>query len=294
MYKTNQIVNSKRLKDKRVKKVIVIDTETTPYYEELPEPFYKQGLTPPPQAQEVEAVTLRDGRNGFRWKVTSRKRELIFDIGWVIADKSGNILKAQHYLVKEVFSDIKLMRHGFYFEKYPEYLVRLSDGETTMKTWLEVTHALEDDCSMYGIHQMYAYNMSFDKRAIEDTHKIVGHATQFPLFKTWNITAHCLWGMAAETFLNTKQYIRTALTEGWLTGSGNISTKAEHAYKYISKDLEFIEAHTALADAIIEVAILARCYASKKHMTMGIIANPWKIVNDKALEYGLKAINNTD
>ena len=48
-------------------------------------------------------------------------------------------------------------------------------------------------------------------------------------------------------------------------------------------DPEFIEDHTALSDARIEVAIMAECYRQKKSVPYGIINGaPWRIVNPTA------------
>ena len=43
------------------------------------------------------------------------------------------------------------------------------------------------------------------------------------------------------------------------TESGNYSTTAEALFKYIDKNIEFEEEHTALADTTIEAKILFEC-----------------------------------
>ena len=70
---------------------------------------------------------------------------------------------------------------------------------------------------------------------------------------------------------------------GWVSPAGNIKTGAEFAHRYCSGDHSFIEDHTALSDARIEVEILAQCYAQKKIVPYGKInGSPWRIVNKNA------------
>ena len=48
-------------------------------------------------------------------------------------------------------------------------------------------------------------------------------------------------------------------------------------------DVDFIEDHTALSDAQIEVAILAECFRQKKAVPYGKInGSPWRLVNKNA------------
>lgn len=44
------------------------------------------------------------------------------------------------------------------------------------------------------------------------------------------------------------------------TDSGNYSTSAETAFKFLTNNAEFVEAHTALNDSEIETTILLFCY----------------------------------
>ena len=98
---------------------------------------------------------------------------------------------------------------------------------------------------------------------------------------------NCIWGMCAETIMSKKGYIETAIEQGWMSESGNITTNAECAYRYITGVYDFEESHTALDDAIIETEIMARCFKTRMKMSFGIIPHPWKIVKGKAEALGL-------
>jgi hypothetical protein len=63
-----------------------------------------------------------------------------------------------------------------------------------------------------------------------------------------------------------KGYINRAVENNWMTNHKppRPRTTAEIMFRHITNNNDFIECHTALSDALIEVAILARCYAKKK------------------------------
>ena len=66
------------------------------------------------------------------------------------------------------------------------------------------------------------------------------------------------------------KYKDMCLKNGLLTPSGEyFKTSAEAMYRYFTKDLDFEEAHTALADAEIESYILAKLL-KKRGLKIGI------------------------
>lgn len=298
----------KRLFDGRVPKIMVFDTETAPYYEKV-EPYEKSSWEKPnynvlPGTLRVEQVPRRktvevEGDNGetvtkvyyekenrYYWMTDVRQVQLIFDIGYTIADKKGNIFIKRNWLVDEIFADIKLMKNAYYFEKYGTYLRMLSDGDVKLEKWTKIMAQIEQDIIDYNISEAYAYNIEFDLGAVKNTQRIITKS-QFLLFEDYSIKTNCIWGMAAETILSQTTFIRTAIENDWVSEKGNIKTNAEVAYRYITGEHDFIEDHTALSDAIIETAIVAKCYRTKKRMSFGIINQPWRIVKGVAEAKGL-------
>lgn len=74
---------------------------------------------------------------------------------------------------------------------------------------------------------------------------------EFPMFD--------LWGLACERLLNNERYKDFCLQNRLLSPSGMyFSTNAENTFRYLMKDNEFIEEHTALSDAEIETQILVK------------------------------------
>lgn len=277
-----------RLKDKRVKKSIVLDTETAPYYEEGDKRFKKTGIVEryqiPRDATEIEEYIYK-GKTYYKCMTSIKQVQLVFDIGYTICDNLGNIFIKRNFLVKEVFLNMELMKHAHYFNKYSDYLMMLNNNEINIMSWLEILQQIERDIVMYNIKNIYAYNMSFDKKSLYATSRVI-NGREPTFFNYENTHFHCLWGMSCETILKRKQYFDLAKKENWFTECGNIITKAEHCYRYISNILDFEESHTALDDAIIETAILAKVLRSHQKMSWGIIGMPSRIVQNYGKERG--------
>ena len=106
----------------------------------------------------------------------------------------------------------------------------------------------------HQIETVFAYNSPFDKRAVQFT-------TSF--FKTQDILGSKNWldllSIANNFIHNTVQYTDFALRNNSVNPSGLILTNAEITYQFITGDLLFIEDHTSLADAEIELEILNEC-----------------------------------
>jgi DNA polymerase III epsilon subunit-like protein len=156
----------------------------------------------------------------------------------------------------------------------------LQDGEIRLTPWAEIVGIMRADFLEHGVDVVAAYNAGFDFRVLKQTHADLGGEgaiLQNPV-KVLDI-----WQFACETKLSQKSYAAIARSQGWMSPAGNIKTGAEFAHRYCSGDHSFIEDHTALSDARIEVAILAECFAQKKRVPYGITnAQPWRIVNKKA------------
>ena len=71
---------------------------------------------------------------------------------------------------------------------------------------------------------------------------------------------------ANQTFMKSRNYVKYTMSHGLITKSGRPSTSAETAYRYIAKDNSFIESHTALDDAQIEMIILQKALRYHKKM----------------------------
>ena len=207
----------------------------------------------------------------------------VYDIGYCIHNKRGEIAIERNWLVEENFTNPKRMMGAFYAGKHFSHYARmLQDGEVRLTPWAEIVGTLRADFLTHGVDVVAAYNAGFDFRVLRQTHADLGGTgaiLQSPV-KILDI-----WQFACETKLSQKSYAAIARRMGWVSPAGNIKTGAEFAHRYCSGDYSFIEDHTALSDARIEVAILAECFKQKRRVPYGIVnAHPWRIVNPQAGE----------
>lgn len=235
-------------------------------------------------------------------------RPLIYDIGWTITNRKGEILDSKQFLIAETFSVPSVFNTAYYAEKRPLYLDKLNRKETEIKPWNDVAEILLAD--LRKVDSVGAYNSMFDfKKAIPFTDlyikklyspdyfnweqiqrklcfKIANERykkdeekefdgenfrfrdEEFPLFD--------LWGLATRHLLNNATYKKNCLKHEMLTASGTFfKTSAEASYRYLQDKYDFDEAHTALDDAIIETYILSQI-AKRHSITLGIIFFPFR------------------
>lgn len=205
------------------------------------------------------------------------RKPLVYDLGVAIHDRHGNIVESHSWVIREVFyGRPRKMKTAYYAEKLPLY----HEGIKT-KTW-EVVSLFKARAEMlkmlskYNIKAVIAYNAAFDRKALNCT------MAEFSKFGTDHFFPDSVvfwdsWGMACETILQHKAYYKKAYAGMWISDCGNCKTSAEMAYRYISKNNEFIEQHTALADVLIEVEIFAKVMRQKKKTKREIFGNPWKL-----------------
>jgi DNA polymerase III epsilon subunit-like protein len=204
----------------------------------------------------------------------------VYDVGYTIANKNGDIVIERNYLVSEIFTDADKMIGAFYAKKlFTHYAPMLDVGEIRLNPWIDIVAQMKSDIIEYGVNIMAAYNLGFDRRVMRQTNDLLGDG--FPICP--DLKQLDIWQFACETKLSQKQYATIARQNGWLSPKGNIKTGAEFAYRFVSGEFGFVEDHTALSDARIETKILAECFKQKKKIPYGIVnAAPWRLVNEKA------------
>ena len=223
-------------------------------------------------------------------------KPLIYDIGWILCDRSGNIYAKKQFLVAETFSVPSVFNTAYYREKRPIYLEMIKNREITVMPWAAVLEELLADLDM--VEAVAAYNAMFDfKKAIPFTDLYISQlyspnyyqwekmqmvsAAQIAkgakpsthgkfdsenfLFHGLSIPIIDIWGVACSSLINTQKYKVMCLENEMLTESGEFfKTSAEATFRYITQNMNFDEAHTALNDAEIETEILRRAFKRGK------------------------------
>lgn len=237
------------------------------------------------------------------WNLTSKDKQkiaiakpLVYDLGWVISDRLGNIVKKASYLIQETFFVPNVFNTAYYKDKRPLYMDKLEKGFIKVGTWKSVTNELEED--MQNCDIIFAYNACFDfKKAIPFTERYI-NALYSNNYQAWedsqrkkckDLIEGCdspknetylhpvfefrnhkyplcdLWGLACDRLINIDKYRNYCLDNELLTNSAiYFKTSAEISFQYLLNQHDFIEEHTALADAEIETQILTKALKKGK------------------------------
>lgn len=211
----------------------------------------------------------------------STEQGLAYDIGFAIADRKGKIYESRSLMIAEMFyGENDLMQSAYYANKLPQYWEQLLNGEREMVSILTAKRIVAKTMEEYGIEDVYAYNAHFDTSNLNWTIRYLTKS-KYRWFFPYSTKYHCIWHMACQTILTQKSFLRFAIENELTSASGNISTSAETAYKYISRNANFEEAHTGLEDVKIETKILVKCYAQHKKMDTKINRRCWTIPQQK-------------
>ena len=223
-------------------------------------------------------------------------KPLVYDLGYVIVDRNGNVKTSRNFLIQEIFFVPNIFNTAYYKSKRPMYMEKLKNGEIEVATWEQAITALIQD--LESVDVVCAYNATFDfKKAIPFTERYI-KALYSDSYNEWEQEQYrkCLniakgkdgsknkrfleptfelrnqeysmidlWGLACERLINTKSYKDFCFKNKLFTNSGTyFKTSAESVFQYVTGNIDFVEEHTALADARIESEILVRCLRKGK------------------------------
>ena len=242
-------------------------------------------------------------------------KPLIYDLGWKIVDRYGNVYNRMNFLITEVFSVPSIFDTAYYADKRPIYLDKLRKGEISLVDWQTAMTAFIADleiCESIG-----AYNSMFDfKKAIPFTELYINqlYSATFHEWLKWQentcewlvsggkLTGKTpfeedifrfrgkvyplfdLWGLSCEHILNCDEYKQMCIDNNWQTASGKyFKTSAETAYRFLSGNLTFDESHTAIDDCDIESELFAEIVKrTKNKWSTGIEFFPFRMLGTVA------------
>lgn len=207
---------------------------------------------------------------------------LVHDIGWVCLDKSLNITRKRRFLVAEFHQLGKnlLYNNEFYSQYSKEYHMARKEVDTL--PWKDIRDILLADMRQCKISTIAAYNIGFDYRALSTTEMFFNRGLNDRFLKSIDSkTILDLWYLACSTVLDTDDYRNWCLKNNALSEKGNFKTSAESCYRYLFGS-DYIEAHTALSDAIDEARILKYIVDHcKGDFAYGLQGQPWRLVQRK-------------
>lgn len=179
------------------------------------------------------------------------KNPFAYNIGYTIYDTDKHeTLVSKDFVVEQIWHNIPLFNSAYYADKRPIYVNRMRARKTKMSKFGYICQEMIRDFEKYGVSSAYAYNSPFDDNVFNtncDWYKCVNPFDNIPIF---DIRGY------VHNFLINDEYIEFCEKHECFTEQGNYSTTAETVYKFITKNTEFEEEHTALADSLIELEIL--------------------------------------
>ena len=238
-------------------------------------------------------------------------KPLIYDLGWKIVDRNGNVYNRMNFLISEIFSVPSVFDTAYYADKRPIYLEKLKSGEITLANWETAITALLADLEI--VEAVGAYNSMFDfKKALPFTELYISQLYS-PNFHNWlawqekscewlaeggratgqtefeesifrfrgkTYPLFDLWGLSCEHILNCDKYKQMCIDNNWQTASGKyFKTSAETAYRFLSGKTDFDESHTAIDDCDIEAELFAEIVKrTKNKWEMGIEFFPFRLL----------------
>ena len=220
----------------------------------------------------------------------SIEQPLPYDIGYAVCDRFGHIVLERSFVVAEIFLDHKeMMKSAYFAEKIPHYWEDIKNGTREIKSIFNIRKQIKEDMKKYRIKKVGAYNMAFDKRALNNVIRYCSKSL-IRWFFPFGTEFFCIWSMACQVLLNSTSYIKFALQNGLESEAGNIQTSAEACYKFLINSVDFTEEHTGLEDVRIEIDIMAKCFSTHKKMDKNINTSCWRLPQRKRKELDLRKV----
>lgn len=187
-----------------------------------------------------------------------------FEIGVKIYNQEkGKVEYQKSYIVRKFFNNKYIMYSSFSASKYPSYFEKLeTDKRYKLMSAKDIQKELSRVIKKYNIKTMVAHNGKFDKVAVQryfDDMGIENPMKDLHLLDTMEISKVITQSAEYEKYCIANKDItrknNNEIESLFLTKSGRVRTTAQAIYSYISNNPNFQEAHTALEDIDIEIAI---------------------------------------
>lgn len=199
-----------------------------------------------------------------------------YDIGWLVIDTKGNVYEQRSFVNKDIFlHERALMETAYYKDKLPNYWKDIWKRERQVADTYTIRQQMIADCEKYHCSFITAHNSAFDLRSLNKTQRWVSKSKyRYFLPKSLNLEWWDTLIMARQVIATKPTYQKWCAENNYLTAQGKPKLTAEIIYRYIAQDHAFDEAHTALADCLIEKDILTYCLRQHKKMRKKLFKTP--------------------
>ena len=193
---------------------------------------------------------------------------LVYDLGFAVVDKKGNIYESYSFVISEIFYGMKdVMASAYYANKIPQYEEDINKDTRKVVSLYEARKILIDTMKKYHTNTIAAHNAGFDLRALNITQRYLTKS-KYRYFFPFSTEIWCTLKMARQTIGKQKSYRLFCEVNNYMTKHKvpQVRLTAEIIHRYLTGNNEFIESHTGLEDVIIEKEILAHCLRQHKKM----------------------------
>lgn len=186
------------------------------------------------------------------------EERLIYDLAFLVYDtEQKKKLYEINFIIEEVYDNKPLFESAYYANKRPIYEDLLSSGKAIKTKWIYALRHFYHIARLYKVDYIMAYNLQFDKGAIE-------HTTQ-KFNKQYHIFNHfmeltkvaCLWKNAANTIMQAETFREYIEKNQLYTPKGYRQGTVEVVYNYLHSDNR-VQSHTAIDDINQELDILIK------------------------------------
>lgn len=209
---------------------------------------------------ETAPITVQEEVNPYNM--------LTYDVGFQIVNPhTSEVAEEGSYIIRQIFyGQSSRMQSAYYANKIPQYNQDVRTGKRKVVDWFELVTIISDLYHKYHFKAICAHNARFDVCALNKTMMWLsyGQASHvLPDVEIWDSMK-----MASSTFASRPTYKKWCIENGYMTKHTTPRPRltAEILYRYITKNHEFEESHTALEDVKIESIIVQTCF--KSHMKM--------------------------
>lgn len=194
-----------------------------------------------------------------------------YNVGIVVGDKHGNIYRTYQLTFSETFKENFMTTSGAVGDRMTHknidyiYSHQTEFRNVTIQAFTEFFFRLIE---VDNITEIWAYNMVFDKAALK---RLIGIQNFTELCK--KVAFYDIVPMILPKLL-TKKYIKFCVQNKYITKANNIQTTAEIVYRYLFNNVNYIETHLGLQDAIDEYKILHNAFKQKKKLIKEYTSKP--------------------
>ena len=198
---------------------------------------------------------------------------LVYDIGFTVIDKKGNIYHKESMAISDIFCDMPdVMKSAYYAKKIPEYWKDIKEGKRRLVSFIQAWNIVKDTMKKYNITTVSAHNARFDVNALNNTIRYITKSKNRYFFP-YNTEIWDTYKGALNTICKQKGYITFCKKNGYITNHKNprVRATAEIIYRYLSGNHDFVEKHQGLDDTIIESTILTqilRQHSKKEYIVL--------------------------